>query len=131
MKLRSGKDVGENGLCPECKLRDDGDVVQCENGCQLWYHVGCVGLTIEEANELPEYLCNKCRLAKLLHQNNANDDSIATGFENSNTSTVRADKTLSTIVPPCENQNRNGTGNQSSKHIHRRSQAVLVKGLPL
>ena len=44
-----------------CRQPDDGSfMIECEV-CQEWFHVHCIGLTINKAKQLDHFLCNKCR----------------------------------------------------------------------
>lgn len=51
--------------------------VQCDQ-CQLWYHLLCVGLTIESVEEIDVYHCFSCKQKTLLDKETANNNSLAT-----------------------------------------------------
>lgn len=34
--------------------------VQCDGGCELWFHMVCVGLTAKDINEDEDYICMAC-----------------------------------------------------------------------
>lgn len=36
------------------------DWVQCDGGCELWFHMACVGLSAGEINEDEDYFCSSC-----------------------------------------------------------------------
>ncbi|CAG9759909.1 unnamed protein product [Ceutorhynchus assimilis] len=36
------------------------DWVQCDGGCEQWFHMACVGLSVEEINEDEDYICMTC-----------------------------------------------------------------------
>lgn len=36
------------------------DWVQCDGGCEQWFHMACVGLSAEEINEDEDYICVTC-----------------------------------------------------------------------
>ena len=36
------------------------DWVQCDK-CELWYHLVCIGLTMERVSDDREFICGKCR----------------------------------------------------------------------
>ncbi|CAH0562135.1 unnamed protein product [Brassicogethes aeneus] len=36
------------------------DWVQCDGGCEQWFHMDCVGLSAEDINEDEDYICNTC-----------------------------------------------------------------------
>lgn len=114
MKLRSGKSIEGSSLCPICKRKNDGDTVQCESTCQLWYHVTCVGLTLEQAEKIPNWFCNGC----LNNISNA-DNSMMQGFMNSQSSTMIMGGDT-TLVPPLSKTNshsssKNKTSSSKSK----------------
>ena len=35
--------------------------VQCDGGCDQWFHMHCIGLTPEDVNEDEDYVCRRCR----------------------------------------------------------------------
>ncbi|GMN36395.1 hypothetical protein TIFTF001_005993 [Ficus carica] len=43
----------------EMPYNPDDLMVQCE-GCKDWYHPACVGMTIEEAKNLEQFVCSEC-----------------------------------------------------------------------
>jgi len=47
-----------------CTLRDNDPMVQCDK-CDRWYHIECVGLTIEEAELAEWWHCSGCRTKKV------------------------------------------------------------------
>lgn len=36
------------------------DWVQCDGGCEQWFHMACVGLSAQEINEDEDYICICC-----------------------------------------------------------------------
>ncbi|XP_050314054.1 lysine-specific demethylase lid [Anthonomus grandis grandis] len=36
------------------------DWVQCDGGCEQWFHMACVGLSVEDINEDEDYICMTC-----------------------------------------------------------------------
>lgn len=36
------------------------DWVQCDGGCEQWFHMACVGLSAEDINEDEDYICITC-----------------------------------------------------------------------
>lgn len=36
------------------------DWVQCDGGCELWFHMACVGLSAKDINEDEDYICIEC-----------------------------------------------------------------------
>ncbi|XP_025835612.1 lysine-specific demethylase lid isoform X1 [Agrilus planipennis] len=36
------------------------DWVQCDGGCEQWFHMACVGLSAQEINEDEDYICMSC-----------------------------------------------------------------------
>lgn len=36
------------------------DWVQCDGGCDQWFHMACVGLSAEDINEDEDYICLTC-----------------------------------------------------------------------
>ncbi|XP_077540973.1 lysine demethylase 5 isoform X6 [Haemaphysalis longicornis] len=56
---------GVDDLCsaPDC-LRPQGEAVnwvQCDGGCEQWFHLHCVGLSINEVKDSEDYYCPQCR----------------------------------------------------------------------
>lgn len=55
---------GVDDLCsaPDC-LRPQGEAVnwvQCDGGCEQWFHLHCVGLSINEVKDSEDYYCPQC-----------------------------------------------------------------------
>jgi hypothetical protein len=40
------------------------DWVQCDGGCDKWFHLHCVGLDKHDINEDEDYICKKCMLVQ-------------------------------------------------------------------
>lgn len=36
------------------------DWVQCDGGCEQWFHMACVGLSAQDINEDEDYICMAC-----------------------------------------------------------------------
>ena len=36
------------------------DWVQCDGGCDKWFHLHCVGLDKDDVNEDDDYICKNC-----------------------------------------------------------------------
>ena len=34
--------------------------MQCDGGCELWFHLKCVGLQAKDVNEDEDYICRRC-----------------------------------------------------------------------
>lgn len=34
--------------------------IQCDGGCELWFHMACVGLSQKDINEDDDYICIAC-----------------------------------------------------------------------
>lgn len=34
--------------------------IQCDGGCELWFHMACVGLSQKDINEEDDYICTAC-----------------------------------------------------------------------
>lgn len=43
------------------------DWVQCDGGCDQWFHMHCVGLDKHEINEDEDYICNTCSQSNPQH----------------------------------------------------------------
>lgn len=41
------------------------DWILCDGGCEVWYHMVCVGLKIKEVNPDMEFICNNCKSKKI------------------------------------------------------------------
>lgn len=41
--------------------------VQCDGGCELWFHMLCVGLTAKDINEDEDYICMACSQETVKH----------------------------------------------------------------
>lgn len=58
--------VEEASFCKHNKLNDlcvvgrEVDWVQCDGGCDKWFHMHCVGLDKHEITEDEDYICNSC-----------------------------------------------------------------------
>lgn len=54
-------DTDEKCAANSC-LRPSGklDWVQCDGGCEQWFHMACVGLSAQEINEDEDYICICC-----------------------------------------------------------------------
>ncbi|XP_049817901.1 lysine-specific demethylase lid isoform X3 [Aethina tumida] len=52
----------ENCAAPGClkPLGQNVDWVQCDGGCEQWFHMDCVGLSAEDINEDEDYICMNC-----------------------------------------------------------------------
>lgn len=37
------------------------DWILCDGGCEVWYHMVCVGLKIKEVKPDMEFICNSCK----------------------------------------------------------------------
>lgn len=64
---RKRKDVekdesDEKCAATSCQLPsgDEVDWVQCDGGCEKWFHMACVGLSAQEINEDEDYICITC-----------------------------------------------------------------------
>lgn len=49
-----------------CKLVSGHEVdwVQCDGGCDMWFHMHCVGLDKHDINEDEDYICKQCSQAE-------------------------------------------------------------------
>lgn len=56
--------------CGSCMktVKEDGDAIQCDYDCELWYHIQCVGIDEKEYLRLSEsdeeWVCDRCSLIK-------------------------------------------------------------------
>lgn len=50
------KCAADSCIRPSGKL----DWVQCDGGCEQWFHMACVGLSAQEINEDEDYICICC-----------------------------------------------------------------------
>jgi len=46
-----------------CYLGKEVDWVQCDGGCEGWFHMHCVGLDRTEIAEEDDYICSNCKEA--------------------------------------------------------------------
>ncbi|GIY53836.1 lysine-specific demethylase 5A [Caerostris extrusa] len=56
------KDADESCSAEGC-LRPIGEAVnwvQCDGGCEQWFHLLCVGLDVTEVSESEDYICPNC-----------------------------------------------------------------------
>lgn len=44
-----------------CYLGKEVDWVQCDGGCEGWFHMHCVGLDRTEIAEEDDYICSNCK----------------------------------------------------------------------
>lgn len=49
--------------CFICYLGKEVDWVQCDGGCEGWFHMHCVGLDRTEIAEEDDYICSNCKQA--------------------------------------------------------------------
>ncbi|GFG38653.1 hypothetical protein Cfor_01675 [Coptotermes formosanus] len=80
-------DDDEDCAAPTC-LRPTGhevDWVQCDGGCDKWFHLHCVGLDKEDVNEDEDYICKNC----MPLQEHDHDDSNRVGEEEVDLSRVK------------------------------------------
>ncbi|XP_022915569.1 lysine-specific demethylase 5 [Onthophagus taurus] len=60
----SDDDEIEDKCAVESCLQPSGEEVvqwvQCDGGCDLWFHMACVGLSIKDINEDEDYICITC-----------------------------------------------------------------------
>lgn len=49
------------------------DWVQCDGGCEQWFHMACVGLSAEDINEDEDYICMQCSKNTTFESLNTND----------------------------------------------------------
>lgn len=56
------EDIDEKCAATSCLLPTGQEVdwVQCDGGCELWFHMACVGLSAQEINEDEDYICISC-----------------------------------------------------------------------
>ncbi|XP_006815984.1 LOW QUALITY PROTEIN: lysine-specific demethylase 5A [Saccoglossus kowalevskii] len=92
---------------------DDINWVQCDGGCELWFHLVCIGLSEEQAQK-DDYICKTCtrrknrqaarEKAKLLAKENKSDSSVESAGqkdeekENHNETDVIMEKDLEDII---------------------------------
>ncbi|KAJ4441673.1 hypothetical protein ANN_11531 [Periplaneta americana] len=48
--------------------------VQCDGGCDKWFHLHCIGLNKDDINEDEDYICNKCMLSEDHDQDKEQDN---------------------------------------------------------
>lgn len=58
----SEEDDSDEKCAADSCLRPSGklDWVQCDGGCEQWFHMACVGLSAQEINEDEDYICICC-----------------------------------------------------------------------
>ncbi|XP_069693074.1 lysine-specific demethylase 5A-like isoform X2 [Periplaneta americana] len=69
-------DDDEDCAAPTC-LRPTGhevDWVQCDGGCDKWFHLHCVGLDKDDINEDEDYICKNCMLSQDHDQDTEQDN---------------------------------------------------------
>lgn len=74
------------------------DWVQCDGGCDKWFHLHCVGLDKDDINEDEDYICKNCMLLQEHEQEHDQDDSNRVVEEEVDLSRVSKKKTLSKSV---------------------------------
>ena len=70
------------------------DWVQCDGGCDKWFHLHCVGLDKEDVNEDEDYICKNC----MPLQEHDQDDTNRVGEEEVDLSRVSIKKVLSNSI---------------------------------
>lgn len=70
-------DVDENCAANGCQkpTGQNVDWVQCDGGCEKWFHMACVGLSAEEINEDEDYICVTCSLTTKYEEMNSGSNS--------------------------------------------------------
>ncbi|TVY56256.1 Set1 complex component spp1, partial [Lachnellula suecica] len=65
--VASDSESNDGGEYCICRGPDDHRMmVNCEGGCNEWYHCSCIGMDVEDAKELLDrYICPKCKSAEL------------------------------------------------------------------
>ncbi|TVY38786.1 Set1 complex component [Lachnellula subtilissima] len=65
--VSSDSESNDGGEYCVCRGPDDHRMmVNCEGGCNEWYHCSCIGMDVEDAKELLDrYICPKCKSAEL------------------------------------------------------------------
>lgn len=48
------------------------DWVQCDGGCDKWFHLHCVGLDKDDVNEDEDYICKNCTVQE--HEQERDED---------------------------------------------------------
>ena len=66
------------------------DWVQCDGGCDKWFHLHCVGLDKEDVNEDEDYICKNC----MPLQEHDQDDTNRVGEEEVDLSRVSIKKDI-------------------------------------
>lgn len=63
----SDSESNDGGEYCICRGPDDHRMmVNCEGGCNEWYHCSCIGMDVEDAKELLDrYICPRCKSAEL------------------------------------------------------------------
>lgn len=60
----SDEEADEDAMCAVAKclkpVGDEVDWVQCDGGCEQWFHMACVGLSAKDINEDEDYYCSAC-----------------------------------------------------------------------
>lgn len=59
------EETDDSCAAPKCQ-KPSGEVhwVQCDGGCELWFHLICVGLNTEDVSETEDYICSSCTKGK-------------------------------------------------------------------
>lgn len=63
MRSRDSSDEEEEDCAASMCLRPSGhevDWVQCDGGCDMWFHMHCVGLDKHDITEDDDYICKQC-----------------------------------------------------------------------
>lgn len=66
----------ENCASAECiqPLGEEVHWIQCDGGCELWFHMACVGLSQKDINEEDDYICIACSRSKESLQSSSSVD---------------------------------------------------------
>lgn len=65
--------------------------VQCDGGCELWFHMLCVGLTAKDINEDEDYICMACSQETVkngLDNNKEQSSSLVCGISSTSVSKI-------------------------------------------
>lgn len=67
--------------------------IQCDGGCNKWFHMICLGLKIKEVKPDVDFICNTCKTSKATGAGSGGNEETS-GSRKSNTVSTRASREL-------------------------------------